>query len=77
MQDIPSLSSHHVPPAISSKLRLLTALADHGSLLKAAEQVALTQPGASKALQEIETTLGAQLFVRTNRGLEATDLATA
>jgi DNA-binding transcriptional LysR family regulator len=44
------------------------------SLLKAAEQVALTQPGASKALQEIESTLGAQLFTRTNRGLEATEL---
>jgi DNA-binding transcriptional LysR family regulator len=56
------------------QLRLLTALAEHGSLLKAAEQVALTQPGASKALQEIEATLGAQLFIRTNRGLEATDL---
>jgi len=73
MQDIPSLSS--ITSRLHLKqLRLLTALADHGSLLKAAEQVALTQPGASKALQEIETTLGAQLFVRTNRGLEATDL---
>ncbi|WP_050469908.1 LysR family transcriptional regulator [Herbaspirillum chlorophenolicum] len=56
------------------QLRLLIALSDHGSLLKAAEQVALTQPGASKALQEIESTLGAQLFVRTNRGLEPTEL---
>jgi len=55
-------------------LRLLTALATTARCSKAAEQVALTQPGASKALQEIETTLGAQLFVRTNRGLEATDL---
>lgn len=73
MQDIPSLSS--ITSRLHLKqLRLLIALADHGSLLKAAQQVALTQPGASKALQEIETTLGAQLFVRTNRGLEATDL---
>lgn len=73
MQEIPSLSS--ITSRLHLKqLRLLIALADHGSLLKAAEQVALTQPGASKALQEIETTLGAQLFVRTNRGLEATDL---
>lgn len=56
------------------QLRLLIALSDHGSLLKAAEQVALTQPGASKALQEIESTLGAQLFTRTNRGLEPTEL---
>jgi len=51
------------------QLRLLIALGDHGSLLKAAKQVALTQPGASKALQEIETTFGTPLFVRTNRGL--------
>lgn len=52
------------------QLRLLIALADHGSLLKAAQQVALTQPGASKALQEIETTFDTPLFNRTNRGLE-------
>ncbi len=52
------------------QLRLLVALGEHGSLLKASQQVALTQPGASKALQEVETTFGTPLFVRTNRGLE-------
>jgi DNA-binding transcriptional LysR family regulator len=52
------------------QLRLLIALGDQGSLLNAAKQVALTQPGASKALQEIETTFGTPLFNRTNRGLE-------
>src|SRR6187402_2598526 len=51
------------------QLRLLVALGEHGSLLKASQQVAITQPGASKALQEIETTFGTPLFVRTNRGL--------
>lgn len=51
------------------QLRLLIALDEHGSLLGAAKQVALTQPGASKALQEIETTFGTALFTRTNRGL--------
>ncbi|MCA3932378.1 LysR family transcriptional regulator [Burkholderia sp.] len=56
------------------QLRLLIALADQGSLLKAAQQVALTQPGASKALQEIETTFGTPLFNRTNRGLEPTEV---
>lgn len=56
------------------QLRLLIALADHGSLLKAAEQVSLTQPGASKALQEIEATFNASLFTRNNRGLEPTEL---
>lgn len=52
------------------QLRLLVALGEHGSLLKASQQVALTQPGASRALREIETTFGTPLFVRTNRGLE-------
>lgn len=56
------------------QLRLLVALGDQGSLLKAAQQVALTQPGASKALQEIETTFGTPLFNRTNRGLEPTEV---
>jgi len=56
------------------QLRLLVALGEHGSLLKASRQVALTQPGASKALQEIETTFGTSLFVRTNRGLEPNDV---
>jgi DNA-binding transcriptional LysR family regulator len=56
------------------QLRLLVALADYGSLLKAAEQVGLTQPGASKSLHEIESALGAELFVRTNRGLEPNDV---
>jgi DNA-binding transcriptional LysR family regulator len=31
------------------QLRLLVALGEHGSLLKAAQQVALTQPGAASA----------------------------
>ena len=70
---LPSLSS------IASRLRLkhvrlLVAIDDEGSILRAAKQVALSQPGATKALQEIEEALGAQLFVRTNRGLEPNEL---
>ncbi len=56
------------------QLHLLSALADHGSLLKAAEKVSLTQPGASKALQEIEAIFGVPLFVRSSRGLVATEM---
>jgi DNA-binding transcriptional LysR family regulator len=55
------------------QLRLLIALAEHGSLLAAAERVGLTQPGASKALKELESTLSAPLFTRTNRGLVPTE----
>jgi DNA-binding transcriptional LysR family regulator len=70
-----------IPPLASilsrlhfKQLRLLVALADCGSLLRAAEQVGLTQPGASKSLREIESALGTELFVRTNRGLEPNDV---
>nr|WP_248308277.1 LysR family transcriptional regulator [Devosia sp. 919] len=54
--------------------RLLIALEDHGSIQKAADAVALTQPGATKALQEIEAAMGEQLFVRNYRGLEPNEL---
>ncbi|MGH8417965.1 MAG: LysR family transcriptional regulator [Pseudomonas sp.] len=70
---IPSLNSIMSRLHIK-QLRLLIALDEHGSLLGAARQVALTQPGASKALQEIETTFGTALFIRTNRGLEPNDV---
>src|SRR3982751_6734090 len=56
------------------QLRLTVALGENGSLSEASQQVALSQPGASKALQEIETTFGTPLFVRTNRGLEPNDV---
>ena len=56
------------------QLRLLMALDECGSIHKAAEQVAISQPGATRALNEIESTLGAPLFRRSARGLEANDL---
>ena len=73
MPPIPSLQS------ISARLRFkqlnfLTALADLGSLSRVGEQMAMTQPGATKMLHEIETTFGAQLFVRSKRGMVPNDL---
>ncbi|MBW0235774.1 LysR family transcriptional regulator [Pseudomonas sp. D1HM] len=56
------------------QLRLLIALDEFGSLHKAAESVAITQPGATRALHEIESTLGSTLFERTSKGLVANDL---
>ena len=56
------------------QLRLLIALDEHGSVRKASEIMALSQPGATKALQEIETIFGSSLFERTSKGLEANDL---
>lgn len=70
---IPSLAS------LSSRLRLrqlrlLIALDEHGSLHKAAEYVSISQPGATKALNEIESTLGVSLFERNHKGLVPNDL---
>jgi DNA-binding transcriptional LysR family regulator len=68
-------STHSILSRLRLKqLRLLIALGEQGSLIKAAEQVAISQPGATKALQEIEAIFGTTLFVRTNRGLEPNDL---
>ena len=55
-------------------LRLIIALAEHGTLIKAGDQVHMTQPGVTKALQEIEAALGVTLFVRSNKGLTPNQL---
>ncbi|CDY75183.1 Transcriptional regulator, LysR family [Caballeronia glathei] len=56
------------------QLRLLIALDDHGSLHRAADEMSLTQPGATKALREIESTFGETLFVRSAQGIRPNEL---
>jgi DNA-binding transcriptional LysR family regulator len=56
------------------QLRLLVAIDDFGSLHRAADELALTQPGATKALREIESTFGNELFVRTPQGMVPNEL---
>ncbi|TDF84807.1 LysR family transcriptional regulator [Pseudomonas sp. H9] len=45
-----------------------------GSLVGAAQALNLTQPAVTKIIREMETFLGADLLVRGNRGVHATDL---
>lgn len=54
------------------ELRLLVSVARAGSILKAANEVGLTQPAVSKAIADLESTFGVQLFDRNNRGVTAT-----
>lgn len=73
MPMLPSVAS------IASRLRfrqlsLLVALDEHGSLHRASERLAMTQPGLTKALHEIETTFGMPLFVRSAKGIKANEL---
>lgn len=65
--------------AIASRLRfrhlsLVIGLSEHGSLNRAAEFLGMTQSGLTKALQEVEATFGAPLFVRSARGLLPNEL---
>ncbi|MNB71404.1 HTH-type transcriptional regulator GbpR [compost metagenome] len=51
------------------QLLLLVTLGEYKSLRKVSELMAVTQPAATKALQEIEETLGVKLFERTTNGV--------
>jgi DNA-binding transcriptional LysR family regulator len=63
--------------AIARRLRLrdlymLRVVTEVGSMARAAEVLALSQPAISKAITEMERVLGAPLFDRSARGVEAT-----
>lgn len=57
------------------KLELLTSLVDSRKISTAADQLQMTQSGASMSLSRIESALGAQLFRRGMHGMIATDAA--
>jgi DNA-binding transcriptional LysR family regulator len=57
--------------------RTLLAVLDEGSLSAAARNLGLTQPTVARHVDLLEASLGADLFVRSQRGLEPTDLAQA
>lgn len=53
-------------------LSLISAIDDTGSLKQASDKIGMSQPRATKALQEAEETSGHLLFHRSNRGLKPT-----
>lgn len=62
------------------KMRHLTLLLEierHGSLTRAAESVASSQPAVTNALADLESMFGAPLFERTTRGMVPTPLGEA
>ncbi len=54
-------------------LRLLDAVESGGSLSRAAQQLGLSQPAATKILRELETVVGAALYERLPRGVRLTE----
>jgi DNA-binding transcriptional LysR family regulator len=53
-------------------LKILMAVAHSGSMAKAANSLAISHPVISKAIAELEQTLGLPLFDRTSHGVEPT-----
>jgi DNA-binding transcriptional LysR family regulator len=53
-------------------LHTLQTVAEVGSMAKASESLALSQPAISKAISDMERTFGAPLLNRTSRGVELT-----
>ncbi|MCR9220974.1 MAG: LysR family transcriptional regulator [Alphaproteobacteria bacterium] len=54
------------------QLRLLVAVAETGSMVRAGEAIGLSQPAVTKSIRDLETDLGAPLFERGNRGVKPT-----
>ena len=55
-----------------SDLDVVASVARAGSMAKAAGELAVSQPAISKAIANLELTLGVQLFDRTTQGVEPT-----
>lgn len=69
----PRLLEQHVMRRLKLReLRILMTVAQAGSMGKAAAQLALSQPAVSKAIAEMEHTLGVSLLDRTPHGVEPT-----
>jgi DNA-binding transcriptional LysR family regulator len=57
-------------------LRVLVAVAEHGSFSAAAEALSMTQPGVSRQIAGLERQVGVRLFTRVPRGVRPTPAGT-
>src|SRR4051812_40752455 len=60
-----------------SDLHILLAVAQNGSMAKAAQQLAVSHPVVSRSISDLERSLGVQLLERNRRGVELTDYGRA
>lgn len=68
---------HHRPDRVASliklrDLRILMAIADSGSMAKAAAKLGISHPAISKTVSDLEGTLGVRLLDRGSQGTELT-----
>ena len=57
---------------LSNKIETLLSVAEHRNITRAAEELSLTQPAASRHIKLLEDEIGAPLFVRGRDGLKLT-----
>ena len=57
-----------------NQLRDFTAIAENGSLRAAARSLGQAQPAITRSIQDLEHSLGVQLFVRSARGVKLTPI---
>src|SRR5262245_38367865 len=60
-----------------SDLHILLAVAQSGSMAKAANELAVSHPAVSRSISELEHTLGVRLLERNPRGVELTEYGRA
>ena len=71
------MSTSVLIPQLLNRLRmrqvaLILAIGEHGTLRKASSELGMTQPAATKMIQELESALGQRLFERIGRGQRMT-----
>ncbi|MEO6322635.1 MAG: LysR family transcriptional regulator [Polaromonas sp.] len=59
------------------QVALILAVDEHGTLRKASAELGMTQPAATKMIQELESALGQKLFERVGRGQKLTPAGTS
>ena len=59
------------------QVALILAVGEHGTLRKASAELGMTQPAATKMIQELESALGQRLFERVGRGQKLTPAGTS
>lgn len=64
-------------PMLLAHLESFIEVARHGNVSRAAEALFLTQPAITARLKSLEHNLGAELFVRTPRGMKLSDAGRA